>query len=97
MIIQGTTPTIKYYFKDISVSDIVDSYLTIQSDGVIVVDRNDFERGEDYLAWTLTQEETFSLGCKSFVMCNWLLSDGTRGSSVKKQLSVGDNLHDEVM
>lgn len=96
-IYRGTTPTIKYVFDVVKVEDISEAFLTITSDGEVVVDRNSPFVGEDYLSWTLTQEETFSLGCSVFVQCNWLLNDGTRGSSAKKQIKVLENLHDEVM
>ena len=83
-IIIGTTPTITYKFKIVSVADIVTAILTIkQSTGIIVQKTlTDAEVGEDTLSWILSQQETFSIGQKSAtMMINWKTAGGIRGAS----------------
>ena len=90
-IIRGTTPTLKYTFNSIQVSDIVTAYLSIKSNEDIEKSLADATIGEDYISWTLSQEETLSLGESVKVMINWKLSDGTRGASKKTSIRVDDN------
>lgn len=62
MITRGTTPTIRYTFSIINVTDIVTAYLTMEQ-GELVIEKTLPEAtiGEDYLEWGLTQEETLAL------------------------------------
>ena len=96
-IIRGTTPTLKYTFNRIHISDIVAAYLSIKSNEDIEKSLADATIGEDYISWTLSQEETLSFGDNVKVMVNWLLSDGTRGASEKTSIRVDDNYHKEEM
>lgn len=99
-IIIGTTPTITYKFKVVPVSSIVKAVLTIKERGVNIIEKtlSDATVGEDTLSWTLTQEETLSIGAKSAsMMLNWKLADGTRGASDVVLITGGDNHIREVI
>lgn len=80
--------------------DISVAILTAKQGGVIKLEKNLSVAtvGTDYIAWTLTQEETlsFSLASISF-MCNWKKNDGTRGASREMQTMVTDNHKSEVI
>ena len=91
-IIRGTTPTIKFKFDTIKVSDITAAYLTIKAGDTIEKDLAAAEIGSDYIAWKLTQAETLNFGDTIYAMINWKLSDGTRGASSKKAFKVIGNL-----
>jgi len=83
-IIIGTTPTIKYKFKVVNVSEITVAILTVKERGVNIIEKDlsDATIGEDSLSWTLTQEDTLQLGAKTAtMMLNWKTEDGTRGAS----------------
>ena len=99
-IIRLTTPTIKYGFKVVKVSDIAKAYLTIKQDGTAIIEKdlNDATVGEKDLSWRFSQEETklMSIG-KITAMINWLLNDGTRGASGKTVLLIDGNFKDEVI
>lgn len=60
MITRGTTPTIAFTFSTIPIENIDQAYLTIKQGGKIIIERNqtDMDRGENYISWVLTQEET---------------------------------------
>lgn len=98
-IIIGTTPTIIYTFKTVSVSDITVAILTIKSGkDTLTKTLEDAEVGEDRLSWTLTQEETLSICSEtSSMMLNWKTSDGTRGASAKTTVVMSDNYVREVI
>ena len=94
-IIIGTTPTITYKFKVVDVSEITVAILTIKERGTTLIEKDlsDATVGEDTLSWTLTQEETLSIGAKpASIMLNWLTADGTRGAS-KEEVVYGVNNH----
>ena len=99
-IIIGTTPTIKYTFSAVSVTDITKAILTIKKGSDILIERDltTATVGEDSISWTLTQQETLSIGTSIVrVMCNWLLSDGTRGASNEIDIRMEDNHKQEVI
>ena len=99
-IIIGTTPTITYRFKVVDVADITVAILTIKERGTTLIEKDlsDATVGEDTLSWTLTQEETLSIGAKSAsMMLNWKLADGTRGASDVVLVTGGDNHIREVI
>lgn len=99
-IIIGTTPTITYKFKVVDVSEITVAILTIKERGTILIEKTlaDANVGEDSLSWTLSQEETLSIGAKSdSMMLNWKLADGTRGASDVVLITGGDNHIREVI
>lgn len=98
-IIIGTTPTIIYTFKMVSVSDITVAILTIKSgNNTLTKTLEDAEIGEDSLSWTLTQEETLAISAEvSSMMLNWKTQDGTRGASAKTTVIMSDNYVREVI
>lgn len=99
-IIIGTTPTITYKFKVVPVDSIVTAVLTIKERGVNIIEKDlaDATVGEDTLSWTLTQEETLSIGVKSAsIMLNWLTADGVRGASKEEVVNGANNHIREVM
>ena len=99
-IIIGTTPTIKYKFKIVDVSDIVVAIFTIKTRNAIMVEKTlvDATVEENSLSWTLTQEETLSLGPKSYsMMLNWKTQDGTRGASEETAITGASNHIKEVI
>ena len=99
VIIVGTTPTIQYTFKEVEIPNITEAYLTIMSGGEVVMEKDltTATIGEDYLAWTLTQEETLNLTSTAYMMLNWLLADGTRGASAKTTVLMDANFKNEVI
>ena len=90
-IIRGTTPTLKYTFNDIQVSDITAAYLTIKAKETIEKDLSVATVGQKDLSWKLTQAETIDFGDSISVMINWKLQDGTRGASEKTTIRVDEN------
>ena len=99
-IIIGTTPTITYKFKVVSVSSIVKAVLTVKERGVNIIEKDltDATVGEDTLSWTLTQEETLLIGTRTAtMMLNWKTEDGTRGASEQVFVTGGDNHIREVI
>lgn len=99
-IIIGTTPTITYRFKVVDVSEITVAILTIKERGVNIIEKtlSDATIGEDSLSWTLTQEETLSIGARTAtMMLNWVTEDGTRGASEQVFITGGDNHIREVI
>ena len=101
MIIRGTTPTIKFTYSEITVSNITKAILTLKQRNAVVVEKNllDAIVGEDDLSWKLSQEETLKLASKVDVtiLCDWLLADGTRGRSKSLTTAVGDPGKNEVI
>lgn len=100
-LIIGTTPTIKYDFNTVDVSDIVTAILSIKSEGSIVVQKSLEEAAvsEASLSWTLTQQETLSFkpNQKARMMLNYKLSDGTRGASSETEINIRTNHITEVI
>lgn len=88
MIGRGTTPTIKYKFETVDVTDIAVAYFTLRQ-GALVIEKTLEEADvvhteeDNYLSWRLTQAETLSIADKSNVemQCRWKLRDGTAGES----------------
>ena len=101
MISRGTTPTIQYNFKIIDPSTIVTAYLTIKQDGVLMIEKNLSEAtvGDNFLNWTLTQEETLSLTEHMQVEyeCRYKLNDGSAFKTKKTAEQVGPILKDGVI
>lgn len=96
-IIRYTTPTIKFTFSAVSVTDITVAYLVIKQNGSTVIERGintaviTDTADESSLAWTLTQAESGSLAkSTTMIYCDWKLSDGTRGRSNVKTETVED-------
>lgn len=98
-VIRATTPTFKYVFKCVDVSDISEAYLTIEQGSLeIEKDLTQANVGDDYIAWTLTQSETLELQPgNAAVMLNWKTETGLRGASKKTLLMIDQNLKDEVI
>lgn len=99
-VIRGTTPTIRYTFSTINVSDITAAYMTIMM-GTSVLMEKDLTQAvvdENSISWTLTQEESLSMTeNKVTAMLNWKLADGTRGASARTALFVEKNDKEEVI
>lgn len=99
-VILGTTPTFKYRFSIVDVSNITTAIMTVKQDGAVVIEKtlSDATADEEALYWTLTQAETLSLkvGFAS-AMVNWKTSDGTRGASLEEQLNIINNHKKEVI
>lgn len=79
MIARGTTPTIKYTFTEVNVTDITIAYLTVHQGSISIEhDLEDATVGDGYLEWTLSQEETLALSTKNFarIQCRYKTSDG---------------------
>ena len=93
-IIRGTTPTITFTFADIDVNNISVAIMTVKQSGEIVIEKTlaDASIGEDSLSWKLTQEDSLKLVSKlnGQLLCDWLLTDGTRGRSNVLQFEVGE-------
>ena len=101
-IVVGTTPTIKYKFSIVDPADFADAILTIKDSRKQEKLRKTLEDatiGTDYIEWTLTQEETLSLGTGSALsmMLNWLTHGGTRGASAEEAVVVVNNHIREVI
>ena len=66
-MIRGTTPTLRFDYPNIDVSNIVEAYLTIEQ-GTNTIEKNLSEatvvasETDNYLAWKLTQTETLGMG-----------------------------------
>lgn len=87
-IIRWTTPTFEFPFdEDIDVSDIDSAYLVLKQWGNTIVSKDiseaDIDTDANTVSWTLTQAETglITNGKTCEAMCDWVLSDGTRGRS----------------
>lgn len=101
-IIIGTTPTIRYKFSIVDPADFSEAIMTIKDSRKQEKLRKTLENatvGTDYIEWTLTQEETLSLGTGSALsmMLNWLTNDGTRGASAEEAVMTVNNHIREVM
>lgn len=102
-IIRGTTPTISFVFKHIDPEDIDRAVLTIKQNGTTVVERMQDTMATDTdnakVFWILTQEETLSLMPKRKVetICDWVLTDGTRGRSLKAEFGTEEPGKNEVI
>lgn len=99
-VILGTTPTFKFRFSIVDVSNITTAIMTVKQDGVVVIEKtlSDATADTKALYWTLSQAETLSLktGLAS-VMLNWKTNDGTRGASLEEQLNLMPNHKKEVI
>lgn len=84
-IIRGTTPTVQFVFKDVEAAQIEVAFLIIKQKNMPVIERDisTSNTGENYISWTLTQEETLGLveGIIAKVVCDWRTFQGLRGRS----------------
>lgn len=99
-IIIGTTPTITYTFRTVSVSELSKAILTIKVAGQVILEKTlaDAVVGEDSLSWTLTQQETLDIGTRSGkMMLNWLTHSGKRGASEETTIAGIQNHVKEVI
>lgn len=101
-IVIGTTPTIKYKFSVVDPADFTEAILTIKDGRKQEKLRKALDTatvGSDYVEWTLTQEETLSLGTGSTLsmMLNWLTNEGVRGASAKEAVVAVNNHIREVI
>lgn len=100
-IIRGTTPTIKFCFKDVDVTDISVAYLTIKQlkRTKIEKDISSAIKIDKHLLWRLTQEETLSLAPRTSatIVCDWKLNTSLRGRSHELAVDVRDPGKDDVI
>ena len=101
-IIKGTTPTFRFRYKNVDLSNVTVAYLTVKQNKELVLQRDlstaIVDATEHTVSYKLTQPETllFNKG-KIMVMHNWLLTDGTRGAMPEAEIQVLDNHKDEVI
>lgn len=106
-IVIGTTPTIKFTFNIVDPADITAAVMTIKYNGEIIIEKAlaDAAVGEHDISWILSQSDTLLLPVRrkecrcpaATIMVNWLLADGTRGSSAERDLWGIPNHKAEVM
>ena len=99
-IVKGTTPTIQYTFSRINPANLTAAYLTIREGDTVTLEKDitTASIGENDISWTLTQAETLAFEAKEIrVMLNWLLQDGTRGTSKKSKILIQENDKEEVI
>lgn len=101
-IVVGTTPTIKYTFSIVDPAGFAEAIMTIKDSRKQEKLRKTLDTatvGTDYVEWTLTQEETLSLGAGSALsmMLNWLTTSGVRGVSVEESVMAVNNHIREVI
>ena len=78
-IIIGTTPTIKYTFSEVNVSDLAVAILTCKQHDCVILEKSltDATVGDKSLSWTLSQAETLKLDTKDDVI--WVHIRGQSG------------------
>lgn len=106
-IIRGTTPTITVTFPTVDVSTITAAFLTIKSgrpphidkEAVVTKPLADATVGDNTISWTLTQTDTLALTAEEYVtvLCDWKVTDGTRGRSQAAVFSVSEAGVNEVI
>ena len=100
-IARGTTPTIRFTFSTVDVSNIVTAYLTLKqnSETIIEKDISSATTGEDYIEWRLAQEDTKTLDGRYpvQVQCRYKMNDGTVLTSKIYTEKVYDILKEDVI
>lgn len=101
-IIRGTTPILRFTFKEVNVNNITDAFLIIKRDQTNIIEKSIDEvaaRTETTLDWKLSQQETLSLpeGMIVDICCDWKIVDGTRGRSNISRECVESSGKDEVI
>ena len=108
-IIRYTTPTLKFEYSDIDVTDITDAFLCLKQLNKTIIERDLTtatvvhetvgQTTANYISWTLTQTETAKLprGTAVQIYCDWKLDDGTRGRSHLLTMPVEDSGKQEVI
>ena len=99
-IIRGTTPTIKYTFSVVDPADFSEAILTIKDSRKQEKLRKTLDTatvGTDYVEWTLTQEETLSLGVGNAEVQVRAIKDGTAIATDIKNIDVGRIIKDGVI
>lgn len=100
-VVQGSTVSFRFTFREIDVNDISTAYLVIKQNNKTVVKKG-LESAytvDNGLEWKLTQEESFlmPLYYEVSAYCDWKLVDGTRGRSKKGTYKVVETGVDEVI
>lgn len=104
-IVRGTTPTIRFTYNNVQVSDFVAAYLTISQKDEVLIEKdisNSYINSEkNYIEWKLSQEETLLLESGDRynveVQCRFKLSDKIAGASRIYSMSAIDILKDGVI
>lgn len=107
-MIRYTTPTLPLYLEEVDLSENCDVYVTFyQASSSTEITKSmddltvlyDSDENKTTISVTLTQEETATLtaGGKALVQANWIFSNGTRGATEIKKISIKENLLEEVI
>ena len=101
MIGRGTTPTIRFTLNVISPNNIAAAVMTIAQFGVKLVER-EYDTaviGEHYIEWSLTQEETLTLGQSGEVeiQARYRVANGQAYESKIYTVAVQKILHEGVI
>lgn len=98
---RGTTPTFTLQFPDTIDLTLAEEFVFTLSQGSAVVEKYgaDMTISAHSVEVYLEQEDTlkFQMYSDAKMQLNWVYSDGSRGCSKVKTISVEENLHDEVM
>jgi hypothetical protein len=85
MIMRGTTPTIRFTFSKVDVSEIEVLYVTAEQGGVILFEKtiDDATMGENYFDVHLSQDDTLAIDAKTkfSIQCRYRLTNGMAGGS----------------
>lgn len=100
-IIRGTTPTVQFVFSDVEAAQIEVAFLFIKQKNTPVIERDisTASSGDNYISWTLTQEETLALteSVTAKVVCDWRTFSGLRGRSEVFTANVESSGKNEVI
>ena len=105
MIIKGTTPTLRWTFDVVDPATITTAYLTFKQgcgpdvekwETVLEKDISGMTRGESYVDWDLTQEDTMVLRTRQPVdiQMNYKTSAGKRYATAHVRETIGINNKD---
>lgn len=98
---QGTTPTFTLRLPDMIDLTLAEEFVFTLSQGSAIVEKYgaDMTISAHSVDVYLTQAETlqFQTYSDAKMQLNWVYSDGSRGCTKVKTISVEENLHDEVM
>lgn len=103
-IIAGTTPIVRYRFREVNAADIVTAFLTIKVDDQIVIEKTiesaTIDTEKNTIEWRLTQEETLAMQDGDMMvekMINYVLRDGNRGAATATPIMMIPNHKNEVI
>lgn len=104
ILFRWTTPTIDVEFDNsVGVSDIEEAILAVKQWGNTIIERDittvTIDTENNTISWLLTQAETGLIvtAKKCEIQADWLLTDGTRGTTGAYTYSVQDSAKNEVI